>query len=414
MEVKYPRCCGLDVHKKTVTACVLIKEGAVAKKRTRRFGTTTGELQRLAGWLKSCAVTHVAMESTGVYWKPVWNVLEGQFELVLANARHVKALQGEKTDAKDSGWIADLLQHGLLRGCFVPGQEQRDCRDLSRLRQELVDDSNRVANRIQKVLEDANIKLASVASDVLGRSGRDMLRAMVGGQRDAAVLADLAIGQLRKKREALEAALEGRLRDHHRCLLGHLLDQWEFLEAKIAQLEADLREQMGPFQEVNQRLDTIPGVNETLGWTLVSELGVDMTRFQGRADRAAAWSGLCPGNRESAGKRLSGRMRPGNRYLRRALTQAAWAASKANGTYLQAQFRRLAARLGKKRAILAVAHSILVIAFHVIARNEDYHDLGGDYFDRRDPRRSARRLVRRLEQLGHKVILQPLAQQIPA
>ncbi|OLE97803.1 MAG: IS110 family transposase [Cyanobacteria bacterium 13_1_20CM_4_61_6] len=406
MEVAHPRCCGLDVHKKTVAACVAIHQQGRQHKYRKRFGTTWRELQRLAEWLKEHAVTHVAMESTGVYWKPVWNVLEGQFELVLANAQLVKALEGEKTDTKDSAWIADLLQHGLLRGSFVPGEQQRDCRDLTRLRQELVQDSNRVANRIQKVLEDANIKLSSVASDTLGRSGRDMLQAMIEGETGAEKLADLARGVLRKKLQQLQAALEGRIREHHRVMLKHLLEQWEFLEGKIGEVEEEIRTQMLPFQEAIAHLDSIPGVNETVAWTLVAELGVDMRRF-GSAARAAAWAGLCPGNHESAGKRLSGRTRRGNRYLRRVLVQSAWTANRGQGTYLQAQFRRFIARLGKKRTAVAVAHTILTIAYHILDRNEDYRELGGDYFERQDPQRTTRRLVRRLERLGHHVILQP-------
>jgi len=409
MEVAHPRCCGLDVHKKTVTACVVVHAQGRQTKWRKQFRTTLQDLKRLAEWLRGYQVSHVAMESTGVYWKPVWNVLEGQFELVLVNAQLVKSLEGEKTDAKDSVRIADLLQHGLLRGSFVPPQQQRDWRDLSRLRQELVQDSTRVANRIQKVLEDANIKLASVASDTLGVSGRDMLCAIIAGETDAEALAQRARGALRKKLEPLRAALEGRIRDHHRLLLRHLLEQWEFLEAKIAEVEAEIRSQMRPFQETLTHLDSIPGVNETAAWTLMAELGLDMTRFSSAA-RTAAWAGLCPGNHESAGKRLSGRTRRGNRYLRRVLVQSAWTALRANDTYLQAQFRRLIPRLGKKRAALAVAHSILVMAYHIIARNENYRELGGDYFERRDPERTARSLVRRLEHLGHRVILEPAAQ----
>lgn len=406
MRVLYPRCCGLDVHKRFLTACVLIQEAGKPARYRKRFQTVLRELQELKKWLQQQGVTHVVMESTGVYWKPVWNVLEGDFVLVLANAQRVKALEGEKTDAKDSAWLADLLAHGLLRGSFVPGQEQRDSRDLTRLRTELVQDSNRVANRIQKVLEDANVKLASVASNALGVSGRDMLHALVAGERDAAVLADLAQGLLRRKLAALQRALEGRVRPHHARLIGHLLEQGEFLERKIAEVEEEIREQLRPFQEILQRLDGIPGVKERVAWTLLAELGVEMSRF-GSPGRAAAWAGVCPGNHQSGGKRLSGRTRRGNRYLRRALTQAAWAASREKGSYLQAQFRRFLPRLGKKRTALAVAHTILTIAYHLIERKENYRDLGGDYFDRQDPERTTRRLVRRLERLGHHVILQP-------
>jgi transposase len=408
MEVVYARCCGLDVHKKGVAACVLMAEGGRREKHQRRFGTMTAQLEALAEWLQRWGVTHVAMESTGVYWKPVWNVLEGRFELLLANAQHIKAVPGRKTDQKDSEWMAELLQHGLLRGSFVPPQEVRQLRDLVRLRLNLVEDANRAANRIQQVLEDANIKLGSVATDVLGCSGRQMLRAMIEGPQRAAELADLAVGRLRGKKSALEAALEGRLSDHHRFLLRQLLEQVEFLEQRIAAVEAELGRRAGAFEETLGRLETIPGVKRRTAWALLAETGEDMGRF-GSAQRLASWAGVCPGNHESAGKHYSGRTRRGNRSLRRGLCQAAWAAAATHDTYLSALYHRLAARRGKKRAIMAVAHAILVIAYHLIARRQTYQELGANHFDLLHAERLKRRLVRRLEGLGHRVILEPLA-----
>lgn len=408
MEVLYACCCGLDVHKKSITACVLWAEPKGKKRQQRRvFTTFTRDLLALADWLRECGVTHVALESTGVYWKPVWNVLEGQFEVLLVNAQHIKAVPGRKTDQKDSEWIADLLQHGLLRGSFVPPRETRELRDLTRYRVSLAEECNRVANRIQKVLEDANIKLASVATDALGASGRAMLEAMVGGQQDSAKLAELSKGLLRNKRPELQLALEGRVSEHHRFMLRQLMEDLQHAEAKMAAVEAEIDRRMRPFQEAVIRLKTIPGVDRVTAWGLLAEIGFDMNQFPSAA-HLASWAGLCPGSFESAGKRLSGRTRKGSHSLRRCLCQAAWAVSRQKNNYLAALYRRLAARRGGKRAVIAVAHALLVIAFHVLQRSVDYIELGADFFDRINERRVTHALVRRLERLGNRVILQPV------
>jgi len=408
VEVLYACCCGLDVHKKSITACVLWAEPKGKKRQQRRvFTTFTRDLLALADWLRECGVTHVALESTGVYWKPVWNVLEGQFEVLLVNAQHIKAVPGRKTDQKDSEWIADLLQHGLLRGSFVPPRETRELRDLTRYRVSLAEECNRVANRIQKVLEDANIKLASVATDALGASGRAMLEAMVGGQQDSAKLAELSKGLLRNKRPELQLALEGRVSEHHRFMLRQLMEDLQHAEAKMAAVEAEIDRRMRPFQEAVIRLKTIPGVDRVTAWGLLAEIGFDMNQFPSAA-HLASWAGLCPGSFESAGKRLSGRTRKGSHSLRRCLCQAAWAVSRQKNNYLAALYRRLAARRGGKRAVIAVAHALLVIAFHVLQRSVDYIELGADFFDRINERRVTHALVRRLERLGNRVILQPV------
>jgi transposase len=346
------------------------------------------------------------MESTGVYWKPIWNVLEGEFDLCLVNAQHVKNVPGRKTDMNDCEWIAELLRHGLLRASFVPERSFRQLRDLNRYRASLVGERNRVANRIQKVLEDANIKLASVASDVLGQSGRSMLTAMIEGESSAEKLAEMARGQLRKKLPDLRLALEGSLEQHHRFWLRQLLDHLNFLEAKIAELEQEIVIRCRPYQEVIQRWDTIPGVDLVTACSLVAEIGVRAEQFP-TPHHLASWAGLCPGNDESAGKRRSGKTRKGDPWLRTVLCQAAWAASHTKRTYLSAQYRRIAAKRGRKRAIIAVAHTILVIAHVLLQRGENYREVGGDYFERLNPSGLTRYLVRRLERLGHSVTLQP-------
>ena len=410
MEVVYPCCCGLDVHKKSITACVLWAEAkGKSRKEKRRFGTFTHDLLQLADWLGESGVTHVAMESTGVYWKPVWNILAEQFKVLLVNAQHIKAVPGRKTDQKDSEWIADLLQHGLLRGSFVPPQPTRELRDLTRYRVSLAQEINRIANRIQKVLEDANIKLASVATDALGASGRAILEAMLAGEQDAARLAELSKGLLRNKIPELKLALEGRMTEHHRFLLRQLFDHLRFTESKLSQIEQEIDRRMRPFQDEVIRLCTIPGVDQVTAWGILSEIGLDMNQFPS-AEHLSSWASLCPGNFESAGKQLSGKMRKGNVSLRRCLSQAAWAISMTKNNYLSALYRRIAARRGAKRAIMAVAHALLVIAYHMLKRKEDYRELGADHFDRIDMNRTRRSLVRRLERLGHKVTLEPLAQ----
>jgi transposase len=411
MEVLYPCCCGLDVHKKSVTACVLWAEAkGKRRKEKRRFGTFTRDLLALADWLRECGVTHVAMESTGVYWKPVWNLLDGQFEeVLLVNAQHIKAVPGRKTDQKDSEWIADLLQHGLLKGSFVPPRPTRELRDLTRYRVSLTQECNRVANRIRKVLEDANIKLASVATDTLGASGRQMIQAIIGGQRDSNLLAEMSKGLLRNKIPELKLALEGRVTEHHRFLLAEMLDDLRHVEAKMNKVEAEIERRLRPFQDEVVRLCAIPGVDRVTAWGLISEIGLNMEQFP-TAAHLASWAGMCPGSFESAGKRLSGRTRKGSAFLRRHLCQAGWAVSTKRDSYLSALFRRLAARRGNKRAIMAVGHAILVIAFHLLKRKEDYVELGANYFDQKNADSLRRSLVKRLERLGHAVTLSPIAQ----
>lgn len=412
MDVVHRCCCGVDVHKDSVTACVVWAEaGGKKRQEKRRFATFTRDLLALADWLRGCGVTHVAMESTGVYWKPVWHVLEGDFELLLVNAQHVKAIPGKKTDRRDSAWLAELLQHGLLKSSFVPPTSIRELRDLTRYRVTLCQECNRIANRLQKVLEDANLKLASVATDPLGASGRSMVKALIAGEDDALKLAELARGLLRRKIPALQAALDGRVTAHHRFLLQELLDHLEFVEAKIVRLEMTIEERLRPFEDTVRRLCTIPGVDRVSAWGIISEIGLEMDHFPD-ARHLASWAGLCPGNWESAGKRTSGRIRKGSAWLRRHLCQCAWAVSTKRQTYLSALFRRLAPRRGVKRASVAVAHAILVIAYRIIRDGTVYRDLGPDYFDTLDPARLKRRLVKRLEGLGYQVTLN--AQSLPA
>ena len=406
MQVVHEVCCGLDVHKKSVTACVLW--AANRRRQTREFGTFTKELLELADWLRECGVTHVALESTGVYWKPVWNLLEGQFEVLLVNAQHIKAVPGRKTDQKDSEWIADLLQHGLLRASFVPPTPTRELRDLTRYRASLAQEINRIANRIQKVLEDGNIKLASVATNTLGASGRLMLEAIVKGEQDSQRLAEMAQGKLRNKIPELERALEGRVSSHHRFLLRELLDHFYFVESKMRRIEQEVEERLGPFQSEVTRLCTIPGVDRVTAWGLLAEIGLNMNQFSD-AQHLASWAGLCPGSHESAGKRKSGKIRKGSLWLRRCLCQAAWAVSTKKNNYLSALYRRLAARRGAKRATIALAHNLLVIAYYILRDQTCYQDLGPHYFDRLNPEGLRRRLTKRLEGLGFKVTLEPVA-----
>lgn len=409
MDILHTHCAGLDVHKKTVVACAITpKEERGWQRETKTFGTMTADLLALSDWLQAHAITHVAMESTGEYWRPVFNILEGSFEVLVVNAQHIKAVPGRKTDVKDAEWIAELLQHGLLRGSFIPPESQRDLRDLTRHRSNFVRERATLINRVHKTLESANIKLTSVASDVMGVSGRAMLAALLEGQSDPATIAELARGRLRTKREPLTKALEGRVKPHHRFVLTELLCQMDNLDETINRFDAEIETYCRPFEEAVERLDTIPGIGREAAEVIVAEIGTDMTRFPS-AKHLCAWAGVAPGNDESAGKRRSGKTRKGDRALRAALVQAAHAAAHTKNTYLGALYHRIAARRGKKRAIIAVAHAILTIAYNMLVRKEDYKEMGADYFDRRNPESTAKRLARRIEKLGYHVNLEPQA-----
>lgn len=408
MHVLHPRCCGLDVHKDSVVAAVLVDDHAA---EVRSFGSTTAALLELGDWLASCGITHVAMESTGVYWKPVWNVLEDGFELLLVNAQHIKNVPGRKTDVADSQWIAQLLRHGLLKASFVPARPQRQLRELTRQRAQLVADRARVANRLQKVMEDANLKLGSVVSDILGKSGREMLRTLIEQPAvNPATVAQLARGAVRRKIPQLQQALNHTLGDHQRFLLGQLLEQVEHLERQIARFEKRIGEVMAqdPFAQAVTRLDAVPGINRRAAQAILAEIGCDMSRFA-TAGHLASWAGLCPGNHESAGKRKSGKTRDGNRWLRQMLTQCAWAAARTKASYFHQQYHRLKARRGHKRAVMAIAHAQLVIIWHLLSRPQPYTDLGPDHFHRVDSDRRRQGLIRKLEQLGYTVHLTPAA-----
>jgi transposase len=409
MQVVHERCAGLDVHKKSIYACALwFDEKGERHQEIRSFGAVTAELLRLVDWLRHHRISHVAMEATGVYWRPVWAVLEGQFELMLVNPHHVKAMPGRKTDVKDCEWLADLLQHGLMRGSFVPPTEIQDLRDLTRYRAELTQAQNRVANRIQKVLEQANIKLSSVASDTLGASGQRMIEAIINGEDNAESLADLAQKRLRQRIPELQMALSGRVRDHHRFLLKEHLEEWKTLAAKIRRVEQEIDRCIVPFEHAVTLWKTIPGINHVTACSLVAEIGVNMAQFPS-AQHLASWAGVCPGQNESAGKRMSATTRDGDRWLRRALCQASWAASHKKNCYFAGQFKRIAARRGAKRALVAVAHAILVVIYTMMRTGQSYRELGGDYLERIHKDQLQKYYVRRLQSLGFTVSVLPAA-----
>jgi transposase len=409
MDVLYPRCAGIDVHKQSVSVCVSLSvTGRDPHQEIRQYGTMTGELRQLAEWLRECGVTHAAMESTGVYWKPVYNILESACELILVNARHIKQVPGRKTDKADCAWIASLLRHGLLEASFVPPGEIRELRDLCRMRTTLVRECVQVGNRLRKVLEDANIKLDSVASDALGKSGRAMIAALIEGEQNPAVLASLALGRLKSQHQRLTAALEGRVTAHHRFLLRELMEQLEYLESKVARFEQEIERHMPPFEWAAARLTTMPGIDRVAACALIAEIGVDMTRFRS-ARHLASWAGLCPGNHESAGKRRDGKSHRGNRWIKGLMTEIAWAASRTKGTYTSSFYRRLVVRRGARRALVALANAHLQTVWFLLTRQVAYRELGADYFDRIRKHDATRALVRRLEKLGHKVTLEPAA-----
>jgi len=407
MEVVYPRCSGLDVHKRFVVACLSIIEHGQRHKELRQVSTMTSDVLALKAWLLASGCRQIAMESTGVFWKPLYHLLEDSFEIVLVNAQHMKAVPGRKTDVKDAEWIADLLQHGLLKASFIPSSEHQAVRDLTRTRMRLIQERNRLIKRIQKVLEEANIKLASVVSDVMGVTGQAILRALVAGKEDPECLARLAQGSLVKKQDQLQAALQGKLAPHHRMQLEELLQLIATLDHSIARFDREVAERLRRFDALIERVDAVTGLARRSIEVLFGELGWDMNHFPDAA-HAASWVGICPGQHETGGKQLSGRTRQGNRWAKTVLIQAAHAAGHTQ-TYLGEQYRRISARRGSKKAAMAVGHSILVIFYHMVKSGEPYHEKGADYFSTVDKEKIQHRLVRQLERLGNTVILQPQA-----
>lgn len=406
MDVVYSHCCGLDVHKKNVVACVITPQG----KEIRTFTTMTDDLINLADWIKAKGCTIAAMESTGSFWKPIFNLLElEEVKALVVNAKHIKNVPGRKTDVKDAEWIADLLRHGLIEGSYIPSRDQRELRELIRYRRSLIDERAREANRIQKVLEGANIKLSSVASDVLGKSGRAMIEAMIAGEEDPEALSALAKGRLKSKKEELMRALNGLMGPHQKLLLKTQLRHIDFLDQEIKRLDEEVKARMLPFEEVLELLETIPGVGRRTSEQILAEIGIDVEEQFGSAARMCSWAGLCPGNNESAGKRKSGRTRKGNKKLRSALVEAARAAARTKNTYLSSQYHRIAARRGANRAAVAVAHSILTIVYHIIVRRQPYIELGPNYYEERKKEIVIKQSIKKLESLGYKVNVESIA-----
>lgn len=408
MQIVHERCCGLDVHKKSVVACILItSEDATVQREIRTYGTMTADLLMLRDWLESLDVQHVAMESTGVFWHPIYNILEDEGRtIILVNAQHMKAVPGRKTDVKDSEWLADLLRHGLLQASFIPPAPIRELRELTRYRKTLVQERASEINRLQKVLESANLKLAAVASDILGKSGRDMLDAVVDGQEDPEVLAALARGRLRSKIPELQQALKGRVKAHHRFLIEQILSHIDFLDQAIGKVYQEVEQCLAPFAEAVSLLQTIPCINAIAAAIIVAEIGIDMSRFPS-AKHLASWAGVCPGNRQSGGKRLSGTATKGDVWLRAVLGEIAVSIARSPGTYLHAQYHRIARRGGKQKAVWAVAHSVIVSIYHLLQSKQSYQDLGADYFEQLEAPRLERHHVRQLERLGSSLTLSP-------
>jgi transposase len=407
MQVIHERCAALDVHKKTVVVTIMLTQAdGRVQQSTRTFLTMTADLLALNDWLSSHNIEVIALESTGVFWRPVFNLIEEGRQVILVNAQHMKAVPGRKTDVKDSQWLADLLRHGLLKASFIPPKPVRELRDLMRYRKTLVQERADEVNRLQKVLETANIKLAAVATDVLGKSGRNMLNALLDGQEDAEALAELAQGRLRAKLPALRKALDGRVQPHHRTLLERILAHIDFLEESLAQLQAEMEPYLDPFEEAVELVQSVVGIGELAAASIIAEIGTDMSRFA--SDKhIASWAGVCPGNKQSGGKRLSGKTTKGNPYLRAILFEVSWAIAHTKDNYLSTFYHRMARRHGKHKAIAALAHKVLVVIYHILRTKKPYTDLGADYFDQRDRKRIELHHVHRLEQLGYTVTLSP-------